>query len=513
MKGRGNELVTSAVIMDRRSKAAASDENTALLGGEPGTASLVNNSRLFLAVFSVVLGNFSFGYSLVYASPVQTALQGSEDPRLQMDSTQYAWFGSIYSLGAAAGGLGTMMLNDMIGRKMSIMTSALPSAVGYMLMGGASDRWMLLLGRFLTGIAGGMTSASIPVYISEISHPAIRGAMGSCPQITAVCGALVLYALGTWLPWRWLAVAGGVPAVALVVLVALMPSSPRRLLSLGREEEAEEALRWLRGRDYDVQTELRAVQNSIRSQRGVTLRELATPTYYRPILISVGMRFLQQLSGITPTLVYMQYILSTSKIALDPGIATVIVGVVRLFSVAIAASLMDRAGRKALLYTSSMLMILSSLSLTMYSHANGCTPPPTPPNVTRLPQPGFDSLGVAPAGLSLVPLFLVIIFIFGYAMGWGPITWLLMAEVLPLVARGVASGLCVAVSWLTAFAVTHLFIILADRYGLYVPYLCFTVVCVFCLLFTAVRVPETRGRTLEEIENFFRTGRTFTISS
>ena len=74
---------------------------------------------------------------------------------------------------------------------------------------------------------------------------------------------------------------------------------------------------------------------------------------------------------------------------------------------------MDRAGRKALLYTSSMLMILSSLSLTMYSHANGCPPPPAPPNVTHLPQHGLDSLGVAPAGLSLVPLFLVIIFIFG----------------------------------------------------------------------------------------------------
>ena len=101
----------------------------------------------------------------------------------------------------------------------------------------------------------------------------------------------------------------------------------------------------------------------------------------------------------------------------------------------------------------------------------------------------------------------------GYAMGWGPITWLLMAEVLPLVARGVASGLCVAVSWLTAFAVTHLFMFLADKYGLYVPYLCFTVVCVFCLLFTGVCVPETRGRSLEEIENYFRTGRTFTISS
>ena len=91
----------------------------------------VSNSRLFLAVFSVVLGNFSFGYSMVYASPVQTALQSSEDPRLRMGPTQYAWFGAIYSLGAAAGGLATMLLNDIIGRKMSIMTSAMPSAVGW----------------------------------------------------------------------------------------------------------------------------------------------------------------------------------------------------------------------------------------------------------------------------------------------------------------------------------------------------------------------------------------------
>lgn len=100
----------------------------------------------------------------------------------------------------------------------------------------------------------------------------------------------------------------------------------------------------------------------------------------------------------------------------------------------------------------------------------------------------------------------------GYAMGWGPITWLLMSEVLPLVARGVASGLCVTVSWLTAFMLTHAFTYLVDSYGLYVPYLGFTVVCVLCLLFTAVCIPETRGRSLEEIENYFRTGRTFTIS-
>lgn len=114
--------------------------------------------------------------------------------------------------------------------------------------------------------------------------------------------------------------------------------------------------------------------------------------------------------------------------------------------------------------------------------------------------------------MSCLLCHLIVGYLLGYAIGWGPITWLLMSEVLPLAARGVASGLCVTVSWLTAFMLTHAFTHLVDNYGLYAPYLCFMVVCVLCLLFNAVCIPETRGRSLEEIENYFRTGRTFTIN-
>uniref|UniRef100_A0A672UGI2 Major facilitator superfamily (MFS) profile domain-containing protein n=1 Tax=Strigops habroptila TaxID=2489341 RepID=A0A672UGI2_STRHB len=106
---------------------------------------------------------------------------------------------SVFMLGAAAGGLSAMLLNDLLGRKLSIMFSALPSAVGYALMAGAQGIGTLLLGRVLTGYAGGVTSASIPVYISEISHPGVRGMLGACPQVMAVLGSLVLYALGKYL--------------------------------------------------------------------------------------------------------------------------------------------------------------------------------------------------------------------------------------------------------------------------------------------------------------------------
>nr|QDF45863.1 glucose transporter 6 [Lateolabrax maculatus] len=496
-----------------RTPAADMDEETPLLKRRlTSSESKINNSKLFLAVFAAVLGNFNFGYSLVYSSPVLPKLQSPDaNPRLRMDTNQAAWFGSIYTLGAAAGGLGAMLLNDMIGRKLSIMMSAVPSTIGYMLMGGAVDLWMLHLGRFLTGIAGGMTAASIPVYISEISHKAVRGALGSCPQITAVFGALALYSLGLVVPWRWLAVAGEVPAVLMVLLLVFMPRSPRRLLSQGRVQQAEKALRWLRGKHYDINIELSAIQHSINTQGKASWSQLVTPVYYKPIIISVVMRFLQQMTGITPILVYLEPIFSKSKVSLKSGYEAAIVGAVRLFSVAIAAFLMDKAGRKALLYTSSMLMFLSTLTLTIVSHTTACPPGPVPYNLTvSLDYSSHSDTGATAAGL--IPLISTIVFIFGYAMGWGPITWLLMSEVLPLVARGVASGLCVAVSWFTAFMLTHAFTHMVDRIGLWVPYLCFTVVCVLCLLFNAVCIPETRGRSLEEIENYFRTGRTFTIN-
>ncbi|XP_070704397.1 solute carrier family 2, facilitated glucose transporter member 6 [Pempheris klunzingeri] len=489
------------------------DEETPLINTRPTSSeSRISNSKLFLAVFSAVLGNFNFGYSLVYPSPVLIQLNSPDgDPRLRMDTHQAAWFGSVYALGAAAGGLGVMLLNDLIGRKLSIMMSAVPSTIGYLLMGGAVDLWMLHLGRFLTGVAGGMTAGSIPVYISEISHKAVRGALGSCPQITSVFGTLTLYALSLRVPWRWLAVAGELPAVLMVVLLVFMPYSPRRLLSLGREEQAEKALRWLRGKHYDTHAEFNTIRRSINTMGTVTWSQLATPVYCRPIAISVIMRFLQQMTGITPILVYMQPIFAKSKVSLEPRYDAVIVGAVRLFSVAVAACLMDKAGRKALLYASSMLMFLSTLTLTINSHTTPCPPGPAPPNVTMsLDYSSHNDVGST--ATTFIPLISTVVFIFGYAMGWGPITWLLMSEVLPLVARGVASGMCVTVSWLTAFAVTHAFTHLVDLYGLYVPYLWFMVVCVLCLLFNAVCIPETRSRSLEEIENYFRTGRTFTIS-
>ncbi|XP_053551700.1 solute carrier family 2, facilitated glucose transporter member 6 [Bombina bombina] len=478
----------------------------ALREAEKNYIRTLNNKKMFLAAFSAVLGNFTFGFALVYPSPVVPVLEADADPSLHIRPEEISWFGSVFGLGACLGGLSSMVMNDKLGRKLSIMVSALPAAFGFLLMGSAQHIWMLLLGRILTGFAGGLTSSSIPVYISEISHAGVRGALGAGPQIMAVCGALVLYALGLILPWRWLAVAGEVPVFIMLFLLCFMPDSPRFMISKGKDEKALKALIWLRGAHTDYTGEYERIKQSIMTQNSsLKLVELTDRHYYKPILIAMLMRFLQQLSGITPILTYLESIFNKTNVILRGGYDAAIVGVVRLVSVLIAASIMDKAGRKILLFISSFLMFISSLSMGLYihftvdKHVNGT-------NITAALSQA-DSSPEPVNYITIIPLICIMLYILGYALGWGPITWLLMSEILPLKSRGIASGICVVVSWITGFSLTEAFFPAVKAFSLETPFFFFTVICMFGFIFNYCCVPETKGRTLEQIESFFRTGR------
>lgn len=303
--------------------------------------------------------------------------------------------------------------------------------------------------------------------------------------------------------------AGEGPVLVMILLLSFMPNSPRFLLSKGRDEEALKALTWLRA-DSEVHWEFEQIQDSVRRQSSrVSWSEARDPRVYRPILIAVLMRFLQQLTGITPILVYLQTIFDSTSVVLPSQQDAAIVGAVRLVSVLIAAVTMDLAGRKVLLYVSASVMFVANLTLGLYIHFG---PRPLTPNSTLgleimtlgdTEQPPATSFNY----LTLIPLLATMLFIMGYAMGWGPITWLLMSEVLPLRARGVASGLCVLVSWLTAFVLTKYFLLAVNAFGLQVPFFFFSAICALSLLFTGCCVPETRGRSLEQIEAFFQTRR------
>ncbi|OPJ67703.1 hypothetical protein AV530_001953 [Patagioenas fasciata monilis] len=166
---------------------------------------------------------------------------------------------------------------------------------------------------------------------------------------------------------------------------------------------------------------------------------------------------------------------------------------------------MDKAGRKILLFVSAGVMLASNLTMGLYIHFMPVSQNGTIANKTLV---SAANLPAEPTNyITLIPLLATMFFIMGYAMGWGPITWLLMSEILPLKARGVASGLCVVVSWLTAFTLTQFFLRVVEAFGLEVPFFFFAIICTGNILFTGCCVPETKGRSLEQIEAFFRTGR------
>ncbi|NWV61380.1 GTR6 protein, partial [Malurus elegans] len=450
----------------------------------------LHNKRLYLAAFAAVLGNFSFGFALVYPSPVIPALEAHPNPALRLDQHTAPWFG--VRSGVIPAGWGDARLTGFpgLGKEVGL------SRVGW------GDAKLL---------QSPMCLVPVQVYISEISHPGVRGMLGACPQIMAVLGSLCFRpnfaaVAGLVLDWRWLAVAGEVPVLAMLLLLCFMPNSPRFLLSRGKEEEALGSLCWLRGQDTDYTREYEQIKDSVRKQsRRVSCAELKDPFLYKPILIAGTMRFLQQLSGVTCILVYLQSIFKKTAVILKPEYDAALVGLVRLSSVAIAAVSMDKAGRKILLFVSAGVMLVSNLTMGLYIHL---VPAPHNGTVANATLVSPASLPAEPTNyITLIPLLATMFFIMGYAMGWGPITWLLMSEILPLQARGVASGLCVVVSWLTAFTLTQFFLPVVNTFGLEVPFLFFAVISAGNILFTGCCVPETKGRSLEQIEAFFRTGR------
>ncbi|XP_053229910.1 solute carrier family 2, facilitated glucose transporter member 8 isoform X2 [Podarcis raffonei] len=340
------------------------------------------------------------------------------------------------------------------------------------------------------------------VYISEIAHSKVRGMLGSCVQLMVVTGILGAYIAGTGLDWRWLAVLCSVPPCFMLVLVAFMPETPRFLLSRNQRPEAIAALEFLRGPLVDHEWECREIEVNAEGQEELSLAEFKNPAIYKPFFIGIAMMFFQQVSGINAIMFYAETIFEEAKFK-ESGAASIIVGSIQVFFTAVAALIIDRKGRKVLLVVSGFIMAISAAIFAIYckmalpvpinsSHAN----PPSSILSAAVVEEDHHLAWLAVLSLGL--------FVMGFALGWGPIPWLLMSEIFPLRARGVASGACVLTNWLMAFLITKEF---HDLMVFLTPHGTFWLFCAMCfsnVLFTILFVPETRGKSLEEIEAYFQ---------
>ncbi|XP_004375742.1 solute carrier family 2, facilitated glucose transporter member 8 [Trichechus manatus latirostris] len=469
------------------------EESQPLLG--PSGGSVPRGRRVFLAAFAAALGPFSFGFALGYSSPAIPSLQRDAPPAPRLDDDAASWFGAIVTLGAAAGGVLGGWLLDRAGRKLSLLLCTMPFVVGFAVITAAQDVWMLLGGRLLTGLACGIASLVAPVYISEIAYPAVRGLLGSCVQLMVVTGILLAYVAGSILEWRWLAVLGCVPPSLMLLLMCCMPETPRFLLTQHKRQEAMAALQFLWGSEQDWEEPPTRDEH-----QGFQLAQLRQPGVYKPFIIGISLMAFQQLSGINAVMFYAETIFEKAKFK-NSSLASIIMSIIQVLFTATAALVMDRAGRRLLLTLSGVIMVFSTSAFGAYfkltqggpnnsSHVDLFMPIST--------QPVDPS-----AGLAWLAVGSMCFFIAGFALGWGPIPWLLMSEIFPLHVKGVATGICVLTNWLMAFLVTKEFSYLMEVLRPYGAFWLTSTFCIFSVLFAVFCVPETKGKTLEQITAHF----------
>jgi sugar porter (SP) family MFS transporter len=407
--------------------------------------------------------------------------------RVQFRLTDFETEFAVSSLliGCIAGAAVAGWLSDRYGRKRVLSFSALLFAASS--LGAALPRDFLQFGvaRFIGGIAIGVASMLAPLYIAEVSPARIRGRLVSLNQMAVVTGILLAYVINWMLSfsgassWRWMFAVAMVPSLGLFTGLFFVPESPRWLMEQQREEDARLILARVEGVERAEQ-QLVQIRESLQLEAS-TFRDLLAPALRRPLFLVVALAILQQITGINTVLFYGSIIWERelgghSNSAAIGANATI--GLVNFIMTLVALWLIERSGRRPLLMFSSACMAVCQLMLGLAFLLN---PPP--------------------ASLVLGAMLLCVA---AFAIGLGPATWVLMAELFPTRVRGRAMSIANVALWIASFMLTFTFLSLARAITITGAFCLYSFLCVLTFLLVWRMAPETKGRTLEEIEALWR---------
>jgi sugar porter (SP) family MFS transporter len=424
------------------------------------------------------LGGLLFGYDTGVISGALLFVK----QRFQLGSTGQSVVVSAVLVGAVIGAAAAMLIGDRIGRKVLITASAVVFIVGTAIAAGASSIAVLIAGRAVLGVAIGLSSSVVPVYIAEISPERRRGGFVALFQLAITVGIflayVVDYAFASIHGWRWMFLFGVAPALVLFAGVLVLPRSPRWLALAGREEEAREVLAEIG--EGDIDAEFAEIEASFEHAQA-SWRELWAPFARNALLVGLGLGIFQQFIGINTVIYYAPTILQFSgfQSATVSILATMGVGAVNVAMTVAAVRLIDRVGRRPLLLGGLIPMALALVAIGV----------------------AFDLHSGPVRWIAIVSL---IVYVGSFAVSWGWGFWLLNAELYPLEVRGRGTGLVVMVQWAANLAVSLTFLLLIHAIGKPATFWLYAVLCVAAIVFTAFFVPETKGKTLEEIEAFWR---------
>jgi sugar porter (SP) family MFS transporter len=442
---------------------------------------------------AAALGGLLFGYDWVV---IGGARQFFEIYFHLTSAALVGWANSCALLGCLAGAIAAGSLAERLGRRRVLLLSAILFAVSSVFTGTAHSFTTFIVWRIFGGTAIGLASNVSPLYIAEISPAAIRGRLVSLNQFAIVVGILLaqivnwrlvravpahlsaLQLLNTWNVqhgWRWMFIAVALPAVIFLIASLFIPESPRWLLGRHREVEASRVLTQIGGSAY-ASAELASIEHSLLIESSATSswRELLRPGIRRVLLIGIALAVLQQWTGINILFNYAAEVYRSAGYGgHDIFLNIVITGAINLVFTLLAMLLVDRIGRRALMIFGSAGIGISHLLCTWAYRA------------------GWPPSAVLVLTLSAIAC---------YALTVAPIAWVLIAEIFPNRVRAVGVSAAVSALWIASFLLTYTFPFLDRALGNSGVFLTYGIICFAGCLFVALTVPETRGRSLEQIE-------------
>jgi sugar porter (SP) family MFS transporter len=437
------------------------------------------NSRYILGIsFISALGGYLFGFDFAVISGALPFLR----EQFHLNAWWEGFLTGSLGLGCMVGCLTAGKLAEKYGRKPGLSVAAVIFALSSLGMALSPGMNVFILMRFLAGIGVGMASILSPLYIAEISPASVRGRNVAINQLTIVFGILITNLVNYKLAgygdqaWRLMFGFGVVPSVLFLIGVVFLPESPRWLMANAREERAAAILQKIGSPDYAAKA-VSDFKKSFNSQQSQSFSTVFSKAVRPAITIGITLAVFQQLCGINVVFNFTSTIFESVGADLDRQLSeTVAIGIVNTAFTLLAMWQVDKLGRRPLMLAGSLGLAVAYLVLATLLQGQA-----------------------APIWISLVVLIAIAL----YATSLAPVTWVLISEIFPNHIRGLASSVAIVCLWGAYFVLVFTFPILADILGTYGPFYLYAVICLAGFIFIKTRVKETKGQTLEELENNF----------